>query len=133
MRGGGEEEPIRAAQTDAGKRPISETEAPADEPQGRRWHARQAAELAVDEPTATEPSAKLEDSKADAMMSAQGGERTKERREHHSSQRSRRTTRRISTAMSGTSQRSEGRRARATRHRPGCQSHANGSTTSWVR
>jgi len=61
VRGEGEEEPIRAAQTDADKRPISETEAPADEPQGRKRRARHAAELAVDEPTATEPSGKLED------------------------------------------------------------------------
>ena len=70
MRGEGEEEPIRAAQTDASKRPISETEAPADEPQSRKRRARHAAELAVDEPTATEPSVKLEDSKEDAMMNA---------------------------------------------------------------
>ena len=70
VRGEGEEEPIRAAQTDADKRPISETEAPADEPQGKKRRARHAAELAVDEPTATEPSGKLEDSKEDAMMNA---------------------------------------------------------------
>ena len=70
MRGEGEEEPIRAAQTDAGKRPSSEIEATADETQGRRRRARFLAELAVDEPTATEPSAKIEDSKEDAMMSA---------------------------------------------------------------
>ena len=70
MRGEGEAEPIRVAQTDAGKRPISETEATAEEPQGRRRRARHVAELAVDEPTATEPSVKLEDSKEDAMMSA---------------------------------------------------------------
>ena len=61
MRGEGEEEPIRAAQTDAGKCPISETEAPVDEPQGRRRRARHVAELAVDEPTATEPSVKPHD------------------------------------------------------------------------
>ena len=70
MRGEGEEEPIRAAQTDVGKRPISETEAPVDEPQGRRRRARHVAEVVVDEPTATEPSVKFEDSKEDAMMNA---------------------------------------------------------------
>ena len=65
MRGKGEEEPIRAAQTDVGKRPISKTEEPADEPQGRRRRARHVAEFVVDEPTATEPSVKFEDSKED--------------------------------------------------------------------
>ena len=77
MRGEGEAEPIRAAQTDAGKRPISETEATADESQGRRRRARFAAELAADEPTATEPSAKLEDSKEDAMMMRERIKQTK--------------------------------------------------------
>ena len=70
MRGEGEEEPTQAAQISVGKRPISETEATADVSQGRRRRARQVAELAVDEPTETEPSVKLEDSTADAMMSA---------------------------------------------------------------
>ena len=70
VRGEGEEEPRRVVPSDTGKRPISETEATADVSQGRRRRARQVAELAVDEPTATEPSVKLEDSKADAMMSA---------------------------------------------------------------
>ena len=70
VRGEGEEEPTQAAQISVGKRPISETEATADVSQGRRRRARQVAELAVDEPTATEPSVKLEDSTADAMMSA---------------------------------------------------------------
>ena len=70
VRGEGEEEPTQAAQISVGKRPISETEATADVSQGRRRRARQVEELAADEPTATEPSVKLEDSTADAMMSA---------------------------------------------------------------
>ena len=39
------EEPTQAAQTDFGKRSISETEGPADEPQSRRQRARYAAEV----------------------------------------------------------------------------------------
>ena len=70
VRGEGEEEPRRVALTDAGKRPISEIEATADEPQGRRRRARHVAELAVGEPTATGPSVKLEDLEEGAMMNA---------------------------------------------------------------
>ena len=70
MRGEDEEEPIRAAQTDVGKRPISETEAPADEPHSRRRRIRRAAEVVVDEPTAAEPIVKFEDSKENAVMNA---------------------------------------------------------------
>ena len=98
VRGEGKEEPIRATQIDFGKRPISETEGPADEPQSRKRRARHVAEVVVDEPTAAEPTIKFKDSKEDAVIT-RGAERTREIREHHSCQRSRRTTRHISTAV----------------------------------
>ena len=68
VRGEDEEEPTRAAQTDVGKRQISGTEAPADEPQSRRRRVRHAAEVVVDGPTAAEPTVKFDDSKEDAVM-----------------------------------------------------------------